>query len=124
MGGSRPRDVRQGARCHFARGRRSAALRARRHERDPRHAGGQQHDWIEQRELWHGVELSQRYRERARHRARVSERFRIDERTAPELTAMTSTTARTVANVVLVSAGAAAAWAVLSNPRRRRIAGR
>ena len=37
---------------------------------------------------------------------------------------MTSTTARTLANVVLVSAGAAAAWVVLSNPRGRRIAAR
>lgn len=34
---------------------------------------------------------------------------------------MTSTTARTVANVVLVSAGAAAAYLVLSNPRGRRV---
>ena len=37
---------------------------------------------------------------------------------------MTSTTARSIANVVLVSAGAAAAYAVLSNPKGRRIAGR
>jgi len=37
---------------------------------------------------------------------------------------MTSTTARTVANVVLVSAGIAAVCVVLSNPRGRRIAGR
>ena len=37
---------------------------------------------------------------------------------------MTSTTARTVANVVLVSAGLAAACVVLSNPRGRRIARR
>ena len=37
---------------------------------------------------------------------------------------MTSTTARSIANVVLVAAGAAAAYAVLSNPRGRRIARR
>ena len=37
---------------------------------------------------------------------------------------MTSTTARTIANVVLVSAGAAAAYVVLSDPRGRRIARR
>jgi hypothetical protein len=37
---------------------------------------------------------------------------------------MTSTTARTIANVVLVSAGAAAAYVVLSDPRGRRIAQR
>jgi hypothetical protein len=37
---------------------------------------------------------------------------------------MTSTTARALANVVLVTAGAAAAVAVLSNPKGRRIAGR
>jgi hypothetical protein len=36
----------------------------------------------------------------------------------------TSTTARTVANVVLLTAGAAAAYAVLSNPKGRRIARR
>ena len=36
----------------------------------------------------------------------------------------TSTTARTVANVVLFAAGAAAAYAVLSNPKGRRIAQR
>lgn len=37
---------------------------------------------------------------------------------------MTSTTSRTIANVVLVSAGAAVAYAVLSNPQGRRIARR
>ena len=37
---------------------------------------------------------------------------------------MTSTTARSIANVVLVTAGAAVAYAVLSNPKGRRIAGR
>ena len=37
---------------------------------------------------------------------------------------MTSTTARSIANVVLVSAGAAAAYAVLSNPKGRRVARR
>jgi hypothetical protein len=37
---------------------------------------------------------------------------------------MTSTTARSIANVVLVSAGAVAAYAVLSNPKGRRIARR
>ena len=37
---------------------------------------------------------------------------------------MTSTTARTVANVVLVSAGAAAAYFVLSKPQGRRAARR
>ena len=37
---------------------------------------------------------------------------------------MTSTTARSIANVVLVAAGAAAAYAVLSNPRGRRVARR
>lgn len=37
---------------------------------------------------------------------------------------MTSTTARTLANVVLVSAGVAAAWVVLSNPRGRRLVSR
>jgi hypothetical protein len=37
---------------------------------------------------------------------------------------VTSTTARTVANVVLVSAGVAAACVVLSSPRGRRIARR
>jgi hypothetical protein len=36
----------------------------------------------------------------------------------------TSTTARSFANVVLVAAGAAAAYVVLSNPRGRRIARR
>ena len=35
---------------------------------------------------------------------------------------MTSTTARTVANVVLVSAGVAAAFVILTNPPLRRLA--
>jgi hypothetical protein len=37
---------------------------------------------------------------------------------------MTSTTARTVADVVLVAAGVAVAGVVLANPRARRVAGR
>jgi hypothetical protein len=37
---------------------------------------------------------------------------------------VTSTTARSFANVVLVAAGAAAAYVVLSNPKGRRIARR
>ena len=37
---------------------------------------------------------------------------------------MTSTTARSLANVVLVSAGVAAACVVLANPKGRRIARR
>lgn len=36
----------------------------------------------------------------------------------------TTDTARTIANVVLVTAGAAAAYAVLSNPKGRRLARR
>ena len=37
---------------------------------------------------------------------------------------MTSTTSRTLARVVLASAGVAAAYVVLSQPKLRRIAGR